>query len=337
MLADNRSMEQVQWFTRYGTEYKPHTDTKHFHVAMLGAPARVLGFVHGPIYDADPARGTAKYNYDATCSRCGGAGGSDKWAHTGWTCFQCGGSGKGGVHTGKLYTAEKLVKLNATQQKRNAALKVKRDAAQLVQQAAASEARQAFYLANRELVTGLSNWAEVPGNLDHSSFLLEMWQTLEQNGQLTDGQMAATQKWLDSIKARAAARAASQFIGEVGKRMEFTLVIERIIKLEAQDNFSRGGRYQQWALPTIYLCRDDQGNRVVYKGSSALGAKGETIRLKATVEAHDTYKDENQTKIARPKVLGVLDTDTGKFMTWDGKAGALVEAVGVSVLPAQNS
>ena len=30
------------------------------------------------------------------CTRCGGAGGSSKWHHTGWTCFNCGGSGRGG-------------------------------------------------------------------------------------------------------------------------------------------------------------------------------------------------------------------------------------------------
>lgn len=29
-----------------------------------------------------------------TCNRCGGAGGADKWVHTGRTCYQCGGSGK---------------------------------------------------------------------------------------------------------------------------------------------------------------------------------------------------------------------------------------------------
>jgi hypothetical protein len=28
------------------------------------------------------------------CPRCGGAGGSDKWAFTGWTCNRCNGSGK---------------------------------------------------------------------------------------------------------------------------------------------------------------------------------------------------------------------------------------------------
>ncbi len=33
---------------------------------------------------------------DDKCTRCGGAGGSDRWAETGWTCYQCKGSGRYG-------------------------------------------------------------------------------------------------------------------------------------------------------------------------------------------------------------------------------------------------
>ena len=29
-----------------------------------------------------------KYYANYTCPRCGGAGGSDKWAFTGWTCYE---------------------------------------------------------------------------------------------------------------------------------------------------------------------------------------------------------------------------------------------------------
>ena len=38
--------------------------------------------------------GTKYYEGDVPCSRCGGAGGADKWLYTGWTCYNCGGSGK---------------------------------------------------------------------------------------------------------------------------------------------------------------------------------------------------------------------------------------------------
>jgi len=45
------------------------------------------------------AKETKQHKIDNTCTRCGGAGQSDRWIHTGKTCYKCGGSGK--VHNGK--------------------------------------------------------------------------------------------------------------------------------------------------------------------------------------------------------------------------------------------
>ena len=38
--------------------------------------------------------GTKYFAGMVTCDRCGGAGGADAWAYTGWTCYKCGGEGK---------------------------------------------------------------------------------------------------------------------------------------------------------------------------------------------------------------------------------------------------
>jgi hypothetical protein len=56
--------------------------------------------------------GTKYYRGLVTCERCGGLGGSDKWAYTGWTCYECGGSGKVDG-TWKEYTPEYAAKLEA--------------------------------------------------------------------------------------------------------------------------------------------------------------------------------------------------------------------------------
>ena len=61
--------------------------------------------------------GTKYFEGMCTCDRCGGAGGADKWAYTGWTCYECGGTGK--VHgTWKEYTPEYEAKLEARRKAR---------------------------------------------------------------------------------------------------------------------------------------------------------------------------------------------------------------------------
>lgn len=38
--------------------------------------------------------GSKHFEGIVTCDRCGGAGGSNAWDYTGWTCYKCGGTGK---------------------------------------------------------------------------------------------------------------------------------------------------------------------------------------------------------------------------------------------------
>lgn len=61
--------------------------------------------------------GTKYYEGMIPCDRCGGAGGADKWALTGWSCYKCGGTGK--VHGKyKIYTPEYEAKLEARRKAR---------------------------------------------------------------------------------------------------------------------------------------------------------------------------------------------------------------------------
>lgn len=56
--------------------------------------------------------GTKYYRGLVNCDRCGGYGGADQWAYTGWTCYKCGGSGKI-EGSWKEYTPEYAAKLEA--------------------------------------------------------------------------------------------------------------------------------------------------------------------------------------------------------------------------------
>ena len=101
---------------------------------------------------------TAQYDYRAKCSRCGGAGGSDAWKFTGWTCFECGGSGNGTVHTVKVYTAEKLAKLQASEVRRNA----KREAKEAVIRDAQAQELATWRTANAEALAKIETGIRDP-------------------------------------------------------------------------------------------------------------------------------------------------------------------------------
>ena len=62
--------------------------------------------------------GTKYYEVETKCDRCGGRGGSDAWAYTGWTCYKCGGTGEGGWKIVKEYTPEYEAKLEEQRRKR---------------------------------------------------------------------------------------------------------------------------------------------------------------------------------------------------------------------------
>ena len=48
---------------------------------------------------------------------------------------------------------------------------------------------------------------------------------------------------------------------------------------------------------------DDDGNAVVYKGSSDLKFYADKVTVKATIKAHDTRDGVKQTIISRPKII----------------------------------
>ena len=82
---------------------------------------RKIRYTHsyGKAYKVDK-NGTL-YFANHTCKRCGGAGGADQWAYTGWTCYECGGSGiSSHPDTVKLMLPEYEIKLEERRAKRYA-------------------------------------------------------------------------------------------------------------------------------------------------------------------------------------------------------------------------
>lgn len=125
---------------------------------------------------------------------------------------------------------------------------------------------------------------------------------LIQYGNMSEKQAALLAKLLGDIATRtvrqaeyAAKRAAevatSNWIGEKGQRRDFELTVTFTTSFETQ-----------FGTLHVHNMTDAAGNVVVYKGGRRIAARGETIKVKATIKEHGTYKDVKQTVIARPVV-----------------------------------
>lgn len=135
-------------------------------------------------------------------------------------------------------------------------------------------------------------------------FYTKMRESVNEWGGLTEAQTKAVLAMIERGEARVAERAKAReearqadanksgWIGAVGERRDFSLVIRMVIEMEGQYGFSY-----------LHVMHDAAGNVVVYKGTKELGGKGDTVTVKATVKDHDIRDGVKQTKISRPVSL----------------------------------
>lgn len=113
-------------------------------------------------------------------------------------------------------------------------------------------------------------------------------------------------------------RAKSQYVGNVGDKVDgiFTIDFEATYEVPS----FRGYGTTEMA---IYGLRDENGNRFVWKTCGVLGnhdgvdeygrpisvygRKGDKVRIKGTIKAHDEYKDEKQNVLTRVKLVEVVE------------------------------
>ena len=133
------------------------------------------------------------------------------------------------------------------------------------------------------------------------SFAGSLAKSLDFYGKLSAGQVEAVRKCIAAAAARmqewadkkAAENATKQWVGEVGAKIELTLKVRRAIILD--------GYYgKTW----LYICSDQDGNDVIYKGTGAFIDEGETGTVIATVKEQGVRDGVKQTVIQRPKLKG---------------------------------
>jgi hypothetical protein len=270
-------------FTRHGSEFtgKPHTNDE----------------------------GGKPHTYERhRCGRCGGAGGSDKWAHTGWTCYECGGSGKGPVRMVKLYTAAQNAKLDAIKTKRLARKFAQTEVARK-QAEGEREIRRAEFVANYSaFLERVRPYAEARSTdrYDNISprypFIADVYSRAWANFRLTPAQANAVEAAIQKIEATEARKAASGHVGKVGERRRFTVVAERVARIATQ-------------FGTLYIStmRDGDGNAIVSKGRyvpatatwnhdlERFECSKDSFTITATIKEHSSYGGEAQTIVQRVK------------------------------------
>jgi hypothetical protein len=248
------------------------------------------------------------------CSRCGGAGGSDRWKFTGVTCFKCGGNGRQQGKR-KIYTPEHQVKLDAQREKR----RLKKEA-EIREQAGernklwledigygqekiyvvtehSYEIKEELREAGAKFSRQFGNWyfSEKPEKWHTAE--LEVAELIEYDnlGQVDKKLGEEVNEYVKAqIKKSLPEQKESEHVGEVGKRQDFELTILSSFEIETQFGWS-----------CINTLKDDEGNKFVWKTQHDLvytHGKGETIKLKGTVKEHSEYREEKQTILTRCKI-----------------------------------
>jgi len=240
------------------------------------------------------AKGAATFLRPRKCSRCGGAGRSDKWAHTGYTCFDCGGNGQSirGDEAVKLYTAEKLAKLNAAKAKADAKRAAKAAEIAAARAAEAAAKAGAFRAEHGALL------ARAEAHMDNE-FIADVITRAIDRSEITEAQAAAVSTAIDRIESRRALARASRHVGRVGDRLETIVTVERVT------SFGRPAFNASWITETVYVVtmRDAEGNCIVSMSPRFHVEQGARFTLRATIKDHSNYQGQQQTKVTRAKVI----------------------------------
>lgn len=231
------------------------------------------------------------------CRRCGGAGGSEQWRHTGWRCYDCGGTGGRHLKALPVYTSEKIAKLDASLAKRRAKKVAKAQAER--------DARRDAFLSEHGEVLAVMRELE-------DGFLASLVSQAEANYYLTDKQWAAVPaavtRTLDRMAERQRATSAP-WAGEVGDAIDVEGVVHTIREF---DGYMAGTlRYM-----TKIVC--DSGAVLVYWGNYLFDRtgdrwqpvnEGDRVALRATVKERKVWDrtGEKQTIVSRPRNVRVCE------------------------------
>lgn len=249
-----------------------------------------------------------KYYMDTTCRKCGGHGGSNQWAYTGWTCFRCGGSGiDPNPQIIKEYTEEYAAKLQ-TRREKKAQKELNERIAKFQAEKEQNILNLGFGKEDNEYVIykALGNTFDIKDELksDGYKFRPEIgwFKSLPTSTKVLHQRMTSTEllqenptfitwKSLDEIKPLLKTlESKSEWQGNQGDK------IDKIVKVKFQ--FESTYHPTSWVTNYLntYIMEDEQGN--VYKWTTEK-VLPENVRIRGTIKDLTEYKGTKQTVLTR--------------------------------------
>lgn len=253
-------------------------------------------------------RNGTRYFADYRCTRCGGRGGWEGWP--GYVCYECGGSGRAEkAEVYKVYTPAHAAKLEAQRNKR-AQAKLEARLAKLREERPQNMEKAGFgnedgiwviYRVMGETFSIKDQLKELGCHFKpqvgwYSSHNLDGYecQRMTETDVLSEGP-AVEWKDMDAIAPLLKVptnQKVSEFQGEVGQRLDITVTVKRIMEFESR-----------WGRTYMILFEDENGNQYKWSTSTYVDfLENDVVTLRATVKAHEEYKNIKQTVLTRAKV-----------------------------------
>lgn len=254
-------------------------------------------------------RNGTKYWAETKCPKCGGNGYIDAYAYNaGGVCFLCGGSGYHET-TWKEYTPEYAQKLADRRLAKAKAKAPERNAKWLKDNGFSEDGKAWIVVGNTfeikdELKEAGAKRSNIFGwHFDHeteyNSFVVTADEVFYKDyaGVYQYADIAGVIEYIKEQKAKHAPKTDSEYIGEIGDKVELTLTFKDYFTFET--HYSYYGE-----LNFIYKFADDNGNTVTWKTSKAMELeRGEQYIVKGTIKDHNEYKGDKQTVLTRCKVV----------------------------------
>lgn len=132
---------------------------------------------------------------------------------------------------------------------------------------------------------------------NNQGFWGDMANAIGEWGALTEGQTKAVRNSIEKAAQRRAEwakrDAGSQHVGTVGERQSFTFNVTIVSSWDSM-----------YGTTYLHVCRDADGNIIIYKGSNCWNA-GDKITCMAKVKEHSEREGVKQTIIQRPTKVTV--------------------------------